>query len=384
MTMSAAWIAPPLAQEIEFDPAVATESFIAQLENSVLLDAPLYQADTEFSLRSTDRNRWVELRIGTTRVPNTLLLKDVQTTVVLPSPARVGTRLEIFDARTDELLLAAPVQHLTYHRGNVLYVGNYGDSLPDLLDLAYLTDYVFANGPAPPNLTAADLQGDGVIDALDVADLKAFVEDPTLDDPPRADMLKDGTSITIRDLSSTGEESWNGELHAPPRKGEGAKPLDLDGDPKTPEWVFPCTFSDLGASALMNGYSTVITAWGPRGEDEGETPDGENTSLIRFLVCEIPPVTEGGKPGFSLKPIGKCGFPCGENAYGTVGLGGNQEWTSTDPDTGKAWKFEFDFLSCKIKISYKDGADEAYQQEYFGTPAGWSGWGITIPHVPAT
>ncbi|MEM7305830.1 MAG: hypothetical protein AAF682_04135 [Planctomycetota bacterium] len=360
---------------LQEDPGdVTTEEFLLMVhDDPAALAEPLYEGSTEVCVTVSFEPLVVALALDGEVFTELLVKPGDRAAVPLPGKVVVGQELHLLDALTGELLAVDPVQHRTYPRGNVVYSGAYGASQPDLDDVVYLAEYLFYGGPEPLHPLAGDVQGDGLIDVQDVFVLYDYIlglPNPVL---PEVDLLFDGSPFEIRTFTSNEEEGdWSGEIHAPPRKGEGAKPANLDGNPKTKEWTFPCTAKPVQGKP---GYFTITVCYGPR--TPGTTPSGGNSALIQRFVCILPNPSGPWWWPFTLewKPIGQCMFPCGDNEFITPGLVSRERiWTSRNPDNNDTWRYTFNIDTCKIVIERDHDGDGTYNHVHTGLPSEWDGW----------
>jgi hypothetical protein len=295
--------------------------------------------------------------------------------VPIPTTAKAGSQVDVF-AGDGTLLRSVSVLERTYYRGNVLYSSFYGESPADLVDVVFLYNYVFNGGPAPSNLVHADVDGSGIIDVTDVLKLYFHVTGAITYDMPLGDIRYDGSLTTSNMFLASTVDDWSNGISNPPKKGEGAKDVDLDKNPKTTEWTFPCTHQWCGAGFPQ--YSTMSTAWGPRNPGPGVVPDGANSSFIWMLYCVS---FATGQPVVSHKPIGKCMWPNGRNHRSVAN--GHAIYTSYNPDkippgpggVNKEYKFDTNLATCVLTITLDNDGNGTHETPvYSGAPGGWSGW----------
>jgi hypothetical protein len=292
--------------------------------------------------------------------------------VALPSRATLGSLLQVVGL-DGTVLLQSPVMERTFFRGNVLVSGAYGSSEPDVADLLYIYEFLYNGGPAPAVLAHADVDGNGTVELLDLLVLWDHLSGGLSYYLPLADVRYDGSLTDSMVFLANFEDlgNWGKAIHCPPKEKEGAKPKDLDGNPKTKEWTFPCTHAALGAANPL--YSTMSTAWGPR--DPDLVPDGGNSAFIWMLYCVS---VESGEPETTRKPLGKCMWPNGQNKK-SIGAG-TVTYTSTNPNqndgpVGAAYKFVTDLATCKLTITKDADGNGTFETDvYSGDPSGWNRW----------
>ena len=286
------------------------DDFVYASESAVQLVEDIYELDTSASLRVYGDQLGSKITvyldgnlIGGYNVRGTSIV-DVN----LPGPAQSGSFLFVYDVN-DKLVYSSPVLYRTYHRGNVVESGNYGDNDPDMADVMFLFEHVFLGGPAPAEFEHGDVDYSGAIDLDDVMALMDHINGGSTYQDPRADVLFDGSILVMNNEEPEGPIGPGpttapaaARKSTPPRRGQGAVPVCLDGNPRTKEWFWPdCV------QCLAGGKKVGLVSWGPRNPDD--VPTGSNSCFARYLTC----------PDGTVKLVGKCVFGDGLNSWEIAG-----------------------------------------------------------------